>query len=144
MRNAFNPYGGVNPLIDKMIGNAYDIVKYVAKYLKEIRYVAENMQYVYAAANGSKTYLPPHINDGGGLTFNIAAPVGYDYSSLRSVDVIALANDGKVYFPGENTFTFLIDFFTGQVVVTTEAGLPILESATFMVTFTSNALPVVE
>ena len=63
IRPTNDPYGGVNPLIDKMIGNAYDIVKYVAANLKTIRYVAENMETVFQAAQNMQ-------QGGGGLGLN--------------------------------------------------------------------------
>jgi hypothetical protein len=89
MNNCMNPYGGVNPLIDKMIGNAYDIVKYVARYLKEIRYVAENMATVYAAVNGTRTMLTA-VADGLSSTLTVAMPVDFDYTTLRTVNVMAI------------------------------------------------------
>lgn len=104
MRTPFNPYGGANPLIDKMIGNAYDIVKYVAKYLKEIRYVAENMEYVYVAANGNRT---PFVAQAAGPTLLISlGEIAYD--NVDAINVLALDN-GQLFFPEANTFNFHVN-----------------------------------
>jgi hypothetical protein len=45
-RNPHDPFGGADTFVDKMIGNAYEVVKFVARYVKEIRYVALNMEHV--------------------------------------------------------------------------------------------------
>lgn len=137
MQNPFNPHGGVNPLIDKMIGNAYDIVKYVAKYLREIRYVAENMQYVYAAANGNRTQL---AITGDGVSTSLQAVIAnnYDYDTLISATVVAVLPSGMMYFPAENTFNFGIT--PGFVVISIAPDVPDLLDAEYRITLT-NTLP---
>lgn len=150
MRNAMNPYGGVNPLIDKMIGNAYDIVKYVAKYLKEIRYVAENMQYVYAAANGNKVTFS---GAGDGTTsLSVAIPLSimdnYNddvFDNVFAVGVMAVTSSGMVYFPGADTYNFGLDP-SGLVVISITGGgsVPALLTAEYRVTVTMNTPPAAE
>lgn len=111
MRQVHNPFGGVNPLIDKMIGNAYDIVKYVARYLKEIRYVAENMEHVYNVAHGFKRTVELQSN---GRELFVALPQGVDIYNLEGVHVIA-EKDGQLYFPSPSTFDFGVS--GGQLVI---------------------------
>ena len=112
MRPVNNPYGGVNPLIDKMIGNAYDIVKYVARYLKEIRYVAENMEHVFIAANGNRVIL---TGTASGASLNIPLPNGLVVADIQSITVQAL-DGGALFLPGSSTFSFGV--FGGQVAIT--------------------------
>lgn len=132
MLNSFNPYGGVNPLIDKMIGNAYEIVKYVAKYLREIRYVAENMQYVYAAANGNARRL---TTIAAGSSLSIPVPVDLNMTLLQAVTVMAVVDDDTYYFPGVDTFNFGIS--GGNVVISIENDVPALTSAEYVVVLTT-------
>lgn len=56
--NVCDPYdnrGGHTPLIDKMLGSAYDVVKYVARHLDAIRFVALNMETIHEVATNMKT-----------------------------------------------------------------------------------------
>lgn len=126
MRQVHDPYGGVNPLIDKMIGNAYDIVKYVARYLREIRYVAENMEYVYNAAHNKKVVVEEQAQ---GNNLYIPLPSGVSMDNLENVEVIAL-DGSQVFFPASNTFNYGVDH--GEVVISIS---PSLTSATFRCTF---------
>ena len=132
MNNSMNPYGGVNPLIDKMIGNAYDIVKYVAKYLREIRYVAENMEYVYTAANGNARRLNATA---AGNTLLVPIPVDLDMTLLQAVTVMAVVNDTTYYFPAPDTFAFNV--VTGNVAITIYNDVPALTTAEYVVVMTT-------
>ena len=134
MRNSMNPYGGVNPLIDKMIGNAYDIVKYVAKYLREIRYVAENMEYVYTAANGNRTILT-QLADGSGDPIIIALPDGLTVGQIESINVTALY-DNVITMPAPDTFEFNVS--GGNINIELISILPQVVSATYKVTIVST------
>ena len=134
MRNSMNPYGGVNPLIDKMIGNAYDIVKYVAKYLREIRYVAENMEYVYTAANGNRAILT-QLADGSGDPIIIALPDGLTVGQIESINVTALY-DNVITMPAPDTFEFNVS--GGNINIELISILPQVVSATYKVTIVST------
>lgn len=103
MRQVHDPYGGVNPLVDKMLGNAYDIVKYVARYLKEIRYVAENMENVYNVAHGYRKVVAVYAE--GSSTLSIPLPVGVNQDNLEGVQVMAL-DSSENYFSGPDTFNY--------------------------------------
>ena len=144
IRPTNDPYGGVNPLIDKMIGNAYDIVKYVARYLKEIRYVAENMEQVYQAAE----YLQAGGASQGGLPSNqhYLITMGYGYSPIQlilpenvalediyGVQVVAMYG-GTLLTPGPNTFSFKIE--PGIIYITTNSSY--LNTATYRAVVTTG------
>jgi hypothetical protein len=47
IQNPFKPNTGNNSIVDALIGNAYEIVKYVGYYITEIRYVAANMEAIH-------------------------------------------------------------------------------------------------
>lgn len=134
MRPVNDPYGGVNPLIDKMIGNAYDIVKYVARYLKEIRYVAENMEHVFIAANGNRVMLTAEGN--GSASLNVTIPDSVEFSNIQDVSVIAIAGS-NIYMPSSQTFNFGIA--GDEVAISIENYVPALVNATYKITLTTNS-----
>ena len=137
MRPCHNPYGGVNPLIDKMIGNAYDVVKYVARYLKEIRYVAENMQHVFAAANGNRIVLTGTAT--GASPLLIPLPEGSNVLDFQSVAVHALDMDYQMYFPGPDTFNYGVS--GGNVVISIDPSNTPLLTGTFNVLIINSVIP---
>lgn len=47
MRPMNDPYGGHAPLVDKLIGNAYDHVRFVAVNMPAIKHVSANLEAVY-------------------------------------------------------------------------------------------------
>lgn len=130
MRNEMSPYGGVNPLIDKMIGNAYDIVKYVARYLKEIRYVAENMEHIYIAANGNKVKFSAVGN--GTDTLIIPLPSEVDTTSIEEISVAVVITSGDVYTAGSDKVYYYITNGTIEFAINDAA----LYNGTFNVTIT--------
>lgn len=105
MRTPHNPYGGVNPLIDKMIGNAYDVVKYVARHLKAIRYVAENMERIYDAVHGYRFGVEGYAS---GPTLVLNLPNNLYAYDIQGLYVVA-HEGGKVYMPGPDTFNAGVD-----------------------------------
>lgn len=131
MRTVHDPYGGVNPLIDKMIGNAYDIVKYVARYLKEIRYLAENMSTVYQAVHGDKITLEG--TGDGSSSLSIPLPDDLDPNSI--INATAVAGDGShLFFPGSGAFYLAVNLNDSTVEINIEN--PDLEASGFTVTLT--------
>lgn len=50
MRSSFDPFGSCSMLIDKMIGNAYEIVEYVAKNMVHVRRASFYMKNIYDAS----------------------------------------------------------------------------------------------
>lgn len=122
-----NPYGGVNPLIDKMIGNAYDVVKYVASHLKAIRYVAENMEKIHQVVHGYRHVYEVPGDGGSSLVFNI--PSELNASTIQGISMIAIDGDW-VYAPGPDTFEFGLG--NTEIVVTIHASF--LNSALYRTT----------
>lgn len=132
MRNEMNPYGGVNPLIDKIIGNSYDIVKYVARYLKEIRYVAENMATVYNAAHGGRVVV--EIPGTGVSPIIVPLPNGVNTMNLQSIDV--LATDGTmIYFGSPDTFNYGVNVLDNNLIISYDDSDPNFAGADWRATF---------
>ncbi len=130
MRPCHNPYGGVNPLIDKMIGNAYDIVKYVARHLKEIRYLAENMSTIYDVAHGYRVQL--NGNPQGNNSFSLAIPNNIAPSDITGLSAIAMYSN-QIFVPSPETFSFGVN---GQNVIISinDTDMPDLVNADFKIT----------
>ena len=47
MRNTHDPYGSPAVLVDNMLGNSYEVVRYVAKHIEYIKHVSAHMVQVY-------------------------------------------------------------------------------------------------
>lgn len=108
MRPTFDPYGGVNPIIDKMIGNAFDIVKYVARYLKEIRYVAENMELVHEAVSLTRKSTGTVLGNGTD-TLVIAIDNTIPLANIENISLIAETVGGIRVFPAADTFSYVLN-----------------------------------
>lgn len=122
MQNPFNPKAGNNSVVDALIGNAYEVVKYVAYYVKEIQYVAYNMEHVYRVSqnmyqNVFKT-LPITAVD---TTYEIDLPEGVTAPMIIGTSVTVLTADGVIYGPSESTFTWTITGGKLTVVVPPDA-----------------------
>lgn len=107
-RPVHDPYGGVNPLIDKMIGNAFDIVKYVARHLREIRYLAENMELVHIVANMNRKYTVLVSGNGTG-TFSVPIDEAIVAANIESISVIAENVEGIRVFPAADSFSYVLN-----------------------------------
>lgn len=123
MRNPLDALAGTNPLVDSLIGNAYEVVKYIAYYVKEIRYVAFNMEHVYAVSqnmyqNQFKVLGITALN----ATYYIDLPVGLEMSMILNSSVNVLTTDNKLYGPSADTFSWVIA--NGKLTVTVPAGAP--------------------
>ena len=120
MRPVNDPYGGVNPLIDKMIGNAYNIVRYVAYHLKEIRYVAENMEDIHAVATGtvrSQALVTAVATNSTSLPLPEDIPV----NDIQAMSVLITTSTGEIYLPSVTSFNVIFD---GSNLVVTLVGAP--------------------
>lgn len=107
--NPLNPRTGTNPLIDSLIGNAYEVVKYVAYYVKEIRYVAHNMEHVFRVSE--KLYqnvlqVETILTLDSEIT--IALPEGVTTEMVIGNSVLVKATDGSIHGPGD-AFTWTLD-----------------------------------
>lgn len=118
MRPVFNPMGGPDTLVDKMLGNAYDTVKCVSFALPQIKHVSSQLEAVYNVANsldsvvtvadnievlknikvlkgvapalGSTTVIPHGVNQDKilGITVSILSPNGSIYTNAYGVSVL--------------------------------------------------------
>lgn len=123
MRNPQDPFGGADPLTDKLVGNAFKYVKYLSDYVKEIRYVALNMEHIYRASRNLYT----NILQVAELTaldadYMIDLPEGVTPSIIINSSVIVVTTDDEVYGASEANFTWVIT--GGQLVVTVPADAP--------------------
>ena len=50
MRPTNDPFGGTGPLVDKLIGNAYDIVKHVAMNMAYVKHVSFHLEHVFTVS----------------------------------------------------------------------------------------------
>lgn len=110
MMRAFNdPMGGTDPLVDKMIGNAYDTVALVAKNLQELLYLGQNMDDLSLIANSLRiSTMVEGIAGQLGELVSIPLPVGIQQSKLQSSSVMVTALDGTIYTADSGYFTSYI------------------------------------
>lgn len=122
-RNSHDPFGGADTFVDKMIGNAYEVVKFVARYVKEIRYVAFNMEHIYRVSQNiyENILLTQPIN-ALGTTFEIALPEGVTPSMVINSSVTVQTTAGTIYGPSADTFSWIIE--NNKLKVTVPLGAP--------------------
>lgn len=123
MQNPLNGLAGTNPLVDSLIGNAYEVVKYVAYYVKEIRYVALNMATIYRVSqamyeNQFKVLAITALD----ATYEIDLPEGVTAGMVIGTSVTVLTAAGEIYGSSDTTFTWTIS--DGKLVVVVPAGAP--------------------
>lgn len=123
MRNSQDPFGGVDPLVDKLIGNAFQYVKYVAQYVKEIRYVALNMEHVYRVSrNMYHNYLQVKTLTALGSSYDILLPEGVTPAMVINSTVIVKTTDNKIYGASPANFSWVIS--GGKLTVTVPGDAP--------------------
>lgn len=122
-RNSHDPFGGADTFVDKMIGNAYEVVKFVARYVNEIRYVAFNMEYIYRVSQNiyENILLTQPIN-ALGATFEINLPEGITPLMVINSSVTVQTTAGTIYGPSADTFSWIIE--DGKLRVTVPLGAP--------------------
>lgn len=99
IRTSTDPYGGKEPLVDKLIGNAYQVVRLVAENLGFIRYVAHNMEAVQKVAedlSATTTLFAPAPTVANNAVL-VPYPVGVTQSRVLSSSVMILGTDGHLY-----------------------------------------------
>lgn len=86
-------------LVDKMIGSAYDVVKYVACHMRYIEYVAKNMRDIYdVATEGRRSKLIKGTLGALGSTTTInLTPLVQD--QIQSMHLNLIGADGTLYEP---------------------------------------------
>lgn len=93
-------------LVDKLIGNAYDIVKYVASYLDVIRYVASNMEDIYeVAVNLKRSGLVLGQTGLANQTVSVAIPEGVTQDMILSSSVMLADATGSLFGSDSGYFT---------------------------------------
>ena len=122
-RATASPYAGSAPMVDKLIGNAYDTVKTVADKLSLLQYLADNMEALVLIANDlgitsndlsitsndlSITSTVLGIAGQPGETTQLALPAGVAQDSITSTSVLLDDGVGGLYGFESNYFTFYI------------------------------------
>lgn len=106
--NVCDPYDGRGHtgLIDKMIGNAYDVVKYVARHLDVIRYVATNMENIYVVATNLKRSVLVISETGlANTTKSVALPEGVTPAMVVASSVLVQDANGDLFGSDSGYFT---------------------------------------
>ena len=130
--NTCDPYraDGNAPLVDRMIGTAYDVVKYVARHLDVIRYVAANMENIYEVASNLKrsgVVLGETLT--AGATASVAIPETITQSMILSSTVLVETATGDLFGADSGYFTASIQAGALRLALSSSAPAA-LENAT--------------
>jgi hypothetical protein len=107
MRTTFDPYAGNDPLVDKMIGNAYDVVALVAKNLQAILFLGDNMTELMLIAKGLRvSTVVLGVAGQVGELISIPLPTGVTADKVVASSVLIATPDGSLY--GSDYFTCYI------------------------------------
>ena len=91
MRTCNDPYSTNAGLVDKMLGTAYDVVKYVATNMEKLLYVADNMEAVYATATGGTIEKPMVIVPFVGTNYQLVARADDRYKHVRLANTVSVS-----------------------------------------------------
>ena len=119
MMRAFNdPMGGTDPLIDKMIGNAYDTVALVAKNIALIQFLGENMDELTLIAKGLKTtiYVETVAGQIGELVSTVL-PASIKVADIKSFTVMLRDSTGSLFAGDSGLFNARIEDGAAKVVL---------------------------
>lgn len=109
MRNTLDPFGGSDTVVDKVIGNAYDVVLAVRMKLRELMFIVANMDSLMEIANNLKsTTVVSGISGVAGATTIIQLPLGMSPLKILSSTVMLADQFGNMYTPDSGYFTTLI------------------------------------
>lgn len=109
MRTEQDCKGGNASIVDRMIGNSYDVVKYVARYLKEIRYVAFNMEHIYRISQELRSNIKlKETITALDTTYTIPLPSKVSPQKVLASHVLVTTIDGEIYPEASNTFSWVI------------------------------------
>lgn len=141
MRTVNDPYGGYSPLVDKMIGNAYEVVKHVAMNLMYVRHVSANLEQVYTVATNINAVAAKLDNidtiatkvdtlqsqkvvtgTAAAVSASTSIAMGTAATTVKGVTVKVTGSNGSVYFPGAGTFTYSLS--GSNLTVVTDAAAP--------------------
>lgn len=112
-RSSHNPYGSNALLVDKLIGTAYDTVKYVAMHLRLIQYVSDNMDKIYEVGANLKSERvvesPITFYEG---EFHITIPTEINETAVTSFETLIRTSDRGLYNTDSGLFTTHIEHRT--------------------------------
>ena len=127
MRPINDPYGTPITIVDKLIGNAYEIVRLIAKKMPIIEYLASIMERMEIVTQQSDNILSLKIVEStkliseAGNTILIPIPDGISPNDIHDSMVSFLGSNGTLYFYESGKITHVIN--AGFLVVTIDASL---------------------
>jgi hypothetical protein len=99
--------GGSAPLVDKMIGTAYDKVALVSKNLELLQYVADHMEDLLLVSTQLRnSQVVEGVSGQLGALVTIPLPEGVAQNMVVASSIILVASDGALY--GEEYFSSYI------------------------------------
>lgn len=91
MRTVNNPYDNHHTtLVDKLIGTAYDVVRYVAFNMEKLIYVADNMEAIHTAATGQAIPQPLEIINYTTGTYALVPRVADCFKHVRLANTLSI------------------------------------------------------
>jgi hypothetical protein len=100
IRNTQDPYGGRTGLVDKLIGNAFDVVHLVARHINEITYLVNNMEAIIIVAKNlpdtSSVTKTATFGDRG-ETVAYSLPANVTMNNLVQSTMLILDGNGNAY-----------------------------------------------
>ena len=124
LRGSMEQLGGLTGMVDKMIGNAFPIVRTVADNIDAVNYCKDNMEAIVLVAEQLEseiTYNLTTVAGTIGAEASIPYPSGVTNAKVRGMTVILVAGDGTVYLPGESYTAMVVG---GALKVTLLSGAP--------------------
>lgn len=116
MHGSFNPFASPAVLIDKMIGNAYTIVEFVARNMNHIRRCSLYMRNIYDASQRMTTLVAATGPIEAGLFVDIPLPTIYVTSDTGAESARLLlpghVNGWRITITGKDGFVY--DEFSGM------------------------------
>lgn len=110
MSSILDPISTELMLVDKRVGNAYQVVKLVCAYLDQIRFVADNMPVLTEVYGNLKTLRRVDGLTGfAGETVSIAMPVDIAVSKVVASTVVILGENDVMYGFESGAFTAYMD-----------------------------------
>lgn len=139
MRSSTDPYGGLNPLVDRIIGpKAYDIVKFVAERMGFVQYVAGNMEAIVNVNNNlMSTYQAMGITPVAGQSVSLQMPFPILPVVVLSTQVAVRTLNGGFYTAESGYFRWSIQGNTLQFTLNANAPAA-LENAQLIWTLTGS------
>lgn len=124
MRGSLDPVGGSDTVVDKLIGNAYDVVLAVRLKLRELMFIVANMDSLMLIANDLKsTTLVNGVSGLAGDTTIVKLPLGMNPLKILSSTVSLNDAMGNIY--GADTGYFNSVILGGDLHVTMAPTAPV-------------------